>query len=481
MKEVLIRVDNGNFISEARGYQFDIHIARGECIGVYVDEHITSGTAYLDIFKGYSRLKSGKAFCCGERVDSIELARWIDQNCIIIDKKRFDSKELTARDFIMALGKSPLGYRQRKLARQRMQAQESVKMLCAMGITFPLEQKLAFLSILDYFRLAVFRAWFWSCQLLVLDRMTEILRRRDLELLMNCVQLLLGQGIAVFLFDMDEEFLYRYVNRLDIVKNRKTFYRLYPAEFDDRLYEILGWERKRDGAERIEPMQQGNETVLDVSELVFSAVAPLNFRIRSGEIAFLRDENYNTVSRLHNCFLGRQGWISGTFRLDGIVYDPAALFKLIGTKIGIQIERPDRPGGVLFDNMTALDNLSSCLLAKAGQHIIRKRLTDSILDEASRWFSREDLLRPLNEWSLPQRLRFSYFKWYFVNPRLLICFFPFAGQESAHHEMIIDMLLMCARKGMAIWVISSGIDAICEKTENIEFLQRLNYIKEPLI
>ena len=156
-------------------------------------------------------------------------------------------------------------------------------------------------------------------------------------------------------------------------------------------------------------------------------------------------------------------------------------FKLIGTKIGIQIERPDRPGGVLFDNMTALDNLSSCLLAKAGQHIIRKRLTDSILDEASRWFSREDLLRPLNEWSLPQRLRFSYFKWYFVNPRLLICFFPFAGQESAHHEMIIDMLLMCARKGMAIWVISSGIDAICEKTENIEFLQRLHYIKEPLI
>lgn len=45
--------------------------------------------------------------------------------------------------------------------------------------------------------------------------------------------------------------------------------------------------------------------------------------------------------------------------------------------------------------------------------------------------------------------------------------------------MIINMLATCARRGMAVWVISSGIDAICEKTENKEFLQRLRYINEP--
>ena len=52
------------------------------------------------------------------------------------------------------------------------------------------------------------------------------------------------------------------------------------------------------------------------------------------------------------------------------------------------------------------------------------------------------------------------------------------GQESAHHKMIIDMLVLCARRGMAVWIISSGIDAICEKTDNEEFLRRLRYIKE---
>ena len=38
--------------------------------------------------------------------------------------------------------------------------------------------------------------------------------------------------------------------------------------------------------------------------------------------------------------------------------------------------------------------------------------------------------------------------------------------------MIIDLFVLCARRGMAVWIISSGIDAICEKTDNEEFLRR---------
>ena len=477
MKEELIRVENGHFLNDGNDYQLDIFIARGECIGVYVDEHLTSGTAYLDIFKGYSHMQGGTAFCEGRRAGPIELRRWIMQHSMVVDKNRFDSRELCARDFLMALGRS-ISRQQRRAARQRLHAPDTLRMAEQMGLTFPLERKLTTLSMLDYFRLAVFRAWFWSCRLLVLDRLTEVLRRRDLDQLMQCVQLLLGQGAAVFLCDMDEEFLYRYVNRVDVVKNRRTCFRLYPEEFDSRLYEILGWERRSSADRTVPPSGPDGPVVLQVTDLAFPSMTPLHFQIRRGEIAFLRDENYNTVSRIRDCFLGEQSWLSGDFCLCGRSYAHAELAKVIGTKIGIQIERPDRPGGVLFDNLTALDNLGTCLLPKAGRHIIRRALMENIMDEASRWFSREALLRPLSEWPLPERLRFSYFKWYFLNPQLLICFFPFAGQESAHHEMITDMLVTCARRGMAVWVISSGIDAICEKTKNKEFLQRLRYVNE---
>ena len=149
---------------------------------------------------------------------------------------------------------------------------------------------------------------------------------------------------------------------------------------------------------------------------------------------------------------------------------------LVWMEIGIQIERPDRSNGVLFDNLTGIDNLSISLLSKAGKRIATGRVKESILDEASRWFPRETLHQPLRTWPLPERLRFSYCKWYLLNPKLLICFFPFAGQKPAHHEMIIEMLVSCAERGMAVWMISSGIDAICEKTENQEFFRRLRYL-----
>ena len=103
MKEELIRVEHGCFQSEDCAYYFEISVSRGECIGIYVDDHLTSGTAYLDIFKGFSHMKSGKAFSCGRRVGGQALERWILQNSMIVDKYRFASRELTVWDFMAAL------------------------------------------------------------------------------------------------------------------------------------------------------------------------------------------------------------------------------------------------------------------------------------------------------------------------------------------------------------------------------------------
>ena len=474
MKEELIRVEHGCFQSEDCAYYFEISVSRGECIGIYVDDHLTSGTAYLDIFKGFSHMKSGKAFSCGRRVGGQALERWILQNSMIVDKYRFESRELTVQDFLLALGK-PADRSQRQIGEQRLRRPEAAAMMQQMELCSPPNLSLAELSMLDYYRLCVFRVWLWKSELLILDRLTEILRQKDLEKLMQCVRLLLEQGTAVILFDLDEAFMYRCSDRIDVIKNRKTCYRLYPEEYGEKLYEILGWKCRSSGMKLV-GQYSGDDLVLRASDLTFPGVPPLNFQIRSGEIACLRDENYSTAEQLRNCFLGGQRWLAGTFCLSGTVYTHGELGGLIGTEIGIQMERPDRPNGVLFDNLTALDNLSTCLLPKAGKRIAARQVTENILSEASRWFPREDLQKPLRAWSLPQRLRFSYYKWYLLNPKLLICFFPFAGQETAHHEMIIDMLVTCAKRGMAIWVISSGIDAICEKTENQEFLRRLRYL-----
>ena len=124
MKEELIRVEHGCFQSEDEEYYFDISIARGECIGIYVDDHLTSGTAYLDIFKGCTHMKRGKAFSCGCRVGGQALERWILQKSTIVDKYRFESRELTVRDFLLALWK-PMNREQRKGVERSLRSPEA--------------------------------------------------------------------------------------------------------------------------------------------------------------------------------------------------------------------------------------------------------------------------------------------------------------------------------------------------------------------
>lgn len=188
MREEVIRVEHGCFQRENLTYRFDISISRGECVGVYVDDHLTSGTAYLDVFKGGTHMKSGRAFTQGRRVGTPELERWLQQNSMIVDKHRFDSGELTVGDFVVSLGKL-MNWRQRKSAEERLREPESVAVLGQMGLNVPPEMKLAELSRLDYYRLCAFRVWFWEGGLLLLDRLTEILRQRDVEKLMQCVRL----------------------------------------------------------------------------------------------------------------------------------------------------------------------------------------------------------------------------------------------------------------------------------------------------
>lgn len=474
MKEELIRVEHGCFQHGEREYRFELSVSRGECIGVYVDDHLTSGAAYLGFFKGQTHMRGGKAFFGGRRVSGQVLERQVTQKSTILDKHRFDSVELTVRDFLLALGKTS-GRGQRAALERRLTGPEALALMEQMSLSLPMERRLTEVSLLDYYRLTVFRSWLLESEFLILDRLTEILRQRDLDRLMECVRLLQEQGTAVIVFDLDETFMHRCADRIDVVKDQATCYRLYPEEYGETLYAVLGWECRSTGLKQ-RGHYDGGPTVLRVSDWVFPGMQPMDLEIRGGEIAFLRDENYSTALRLRSCFLDGAHWLSGSFVLGGRQCAPGEVARLIGTEIGIQTERPDRSSGALFEDLTALDNLSLCLLPKAGKHILSRPLTASILAEASRWFTPEALQQPLRMWSLPERLRFSYYKWYLLGPKLLICFFPFAGQETAHHEMIVEMLTLCAERGIAVWVISSGIDAICEKTENDEFLRRLRYI-----
>ncbi|MBE6006689.1 MAG: hypothetical protein E7238_05985 [Sarcina sp.] len=484
MIEELIRIEHGSFRHGETEYAIDLSISGGDCIGIYVDNHRSSGTACMEIFRGRTDFTGGRAFCRGIRTGRQEMSRWICDNTVVIDRHRFDTKELTAIDFVTALGPS--------ISRQMVQTPEAARIRDRMRMTFPWETRLVDLSMPDYYRLAAFRAWLSGRKILVLDRITEILRIEDLRGFMQCAGILLEQGMALVLLDLDESFMFRYASRIDIMKNCRLCYRLFPEEYGKKLYDILGWQPgagqrpalRTGSAAEFRPLRRPRHTsdggpgepCLRVSNLTFGTLATMNFELRGGEIGLTRDEDYRTGSFIRDCILGKREWDAGGIWLEGQPLKKKDLKRKLGSRIGLQIEMPDRPGGILFDNLTALENLTGSLIPKAGKHLVNAGMVNSVLDVASEWFDRQDLLKPVSEWPMPERLRLAYYKWYLINPGLLICLFPFLGQESNHHEMIVDLLVLCAKRGMAVWIISSGIDMICEKAANREFHERIRHL-----
>ena len=154
MKEELIRIEHGVFRSDTGEYRFDISVSCGECIGVYVDEYLTSGTAYLDLFKGRLALTDGRAFCCGSKTGAAVIEHWIRQNTMLVDKSRFAGRELTMRDFVLALGRTT-SYRQKNRSAARLKSLAATDMLRQLGLEHSWETRLADLSVLDYYRLSV--------------------------------------------------------------------------------------------------------------------------------------------------------------------------------------------------------------------------------------------------------------------------------------------------------------------------------------
>lgn len=473
MKEELIRLEHGCVQYAMEEYCFDFSICRGEVVGIYVDDHFTSGSACYGVFSGEAAIKEGRGFAEGNRMQLLDLSRWIRTNSQILSKYRFESKELTALDYITALGKN----RKKRNIKKLLETELADRMVKRMGLTFDWNMPLTGLSRLEYYKIAILKAWLEERKILILDRMTEILGSQELDELMDCIFLLLQNGTAVFILDMNEEFMYRYANRIDVIRNRMTCYRLDPEEYDGRLFEILGWDmNKKEGTSQEQMEEQKKGLVLSAEKLKFQGIPEMTLEVRRGEILFLKDESHIVAERLKECFLGKQDWESGSFVFENRELNYKESRHLVGQKIGIQVEMPDRTGGVLFQNMTAVDNLALCLVPKAKKHIIHKNIRQNILKEAKRWFDEDKLLQPIGTWPLSERLRLVYYRWVLINPRLLVCLFPFAGQEAAYHEMIIDLLVTCAKRGMGILLVSSNIDSICEKTDNMEFLERMKIV-----
>ncbi|MCI6043130.1 hypothetical protein MR857_07285 [bacterium] len=481
MKEELIRIENGKIRKGDHLLDIDVEISRGESIGIISDNLMNSDT-FLDFFRGNLRLEQGKAYFLGERTSMEEIGKKITESTMILERKNKFSPELAAWDFLVAL-RGGTGRNGKKEQLKRFHSPEAEEVRKNLEIDFQWKDSLAYLTPLSLCRLYLFKAWFYHYEIMVLGHITEVLRENDIHKLMEYVEYFLQRGMAFLLVDQESAFLFSHTCRIDVLKNGITCYRLFPEQFDQEtlIHIMRGKDHgKESNMDKINDKKEKNASisspVLEFDKVVSDMTDELNFQIRKGEIGVLLDYNYQTALEIRRIFLNEKRWKRGQIRVNGSTCSPAVLSSMLGKEIGIQLENPAKKGKTLYYNLSGLENLSSMLIPKMGSRIVRKKIEQNIMKEAGEWFDEKLLRQKISEWTPEDRLRLSYYKWYLVNPYVLICFFPFSGTDFLKYRIIMDMLTMCAEKGMAILMISTDIEGICEKINDANFINRIRYI-----
>lgn len=483
MKEELIRIENGKIRKGDHLLDIDVEISRGESIGIISDNLMNSDT-FLDFFRGNLRLEQGKAYFLGERTSMEEIGKKITESTMILERKNKFSPELAAWDFLVAL-RGGTGRNGKKEQLKRFHSPEAEEVRKNLEIDFQWKDSLAYLTPLSLCRLYLFKAWFYHYEIMVLGHITEVLRENDIHKLMEYVEYFLQRGMAFLLVDQESAFLFSHTCRIDVLKNGITCYRLFPEQFDQEtlIHIMRGKDHgKESNMDKINDKKEKNASisspVLEFDKVVSDMTDELNFQIRKGEIGVLLDYNYQTALEIRRIFLNEKRWKRGQIRVNGSTCSPAVLSSMLGKEIGIQLENPAKKGKTLYYNLSGLENLSSMLIPKMGSRIVRKKIEQNIMKEAGEWFDEKLLRQKISEWTPEDRLRLSYYKWYLVNPYVLICFFPFSGTDFLKYRIIMDMLTMCAEKGMAILMISTDIEGICEKINDANFINRIRYINK---
>lgn len=473
MKEELLRIENGLLPVKNKKIILDLEISRGECVGIFPDS-ISDSDTILNFFRGTMDLKTGKAFIREEQTDSVMIHREISNRVAVLERKTNYSPELTVGDYLFAL-KGSLGLRERSEMKKRFKSQESLEMKELLCGEIDWKERIRDLSPIDYGRVFLFQCWLYDVDILVFSFLTEYLRADDIERFMEYSELLLQRGKAVYIQDQSYEFLFRYAGRIDILKKGLICYRLSEDEYEkEKLYTAASGVWKSAA-----PVTAGRgKIVLEMDQIRFHEQdeEPFSMQVRSGEIAVIRDNDYKTASRLVNTLAGGQRWKEGEIRINGKKVTPGILKSYLGKKTGIQTSVTSRKESTLFKNLTGLENLSLVLAPKAGKRVVRKKLEQNILQECSRWFPEEQMLKKTGEWSQKDYLILSYLKWYMLNPGILICFFPFNGLEYYLYDLVMEMMLMCLGKGMGILLLTGEASGISSRCNNKEFLNRLRIV-----
>ncbi|MFN3281434.1 MAG: sugar ABC transporter ATP-binding protein [Tabrizicola sp.] len=335
-------------------------------------------------------------------------------------------------------------------------ADEALKLVKA---EFPATARVSNLTRTQKSLVAIARALAADCDFLILDEPTASLPADEVELLFSALRPLKAKGVGMIYVSHRLDEIFRIADRVAVLRDGQMV-GMRPVEHTtpEELVSLIVGRKAREIAR---PPVQDGPAILEVQGLRTSAVGPVSFRIRRGELlglAGLRGAGHEDIGRALFGIVPH----SGRVLLDGMAPDLAT--PQTAMRSGIGLVARDRVGESVAPGLTIRENafLNPSATGRGLLSVMSTGREESLARAiGSRvGLSPNDATLAIEALSGGNQQKVVVGRWLDSARRLLITEDPTAGVDVGAKAEIYHLLYQALASGMGVLVVSTDFEEI---------------------
>jgi len=354
------------------------------------------------------------------------------------------------------------------------------KAMARIGVSIPLDELVADISIADQQLVAICRALTRDIRLVIMDEPTASLTRKEVDALLAVVKDLQSKGISTLFVSHKLDEVLQIAERVSILRDGRKVGTFASQELDDEKLTLLMTGQTVEYTKYVAEGQKA-DVLLEVKNLSKRGnFRDVSFHLYPGEILGITGLLGSGRTELALSLFGVNPADSGGILVQGRRSNIGSVQAAVRQGIGYVPE--DRLVQGLIMDQSVGKNMVITVLRKL---LNRLRLIDSekMRDMIDQWVDELDVKipsvdSPVQTLSGGNQQRVVLAKWIATTPKILILDGPTVGIDVAAKRAIHETIRDLARQGMGIIIISDEVPEVFHNCNRIIVMHKGRFIAE---
>lgn len=450
MREEIIQLNN--VIMEQNGDRLvdgvSLHICCGEILGLIAFQ-AKGKEELVRLMCQNIPIDAGQVYYKHRMVNNYEHSDLSYNGVYVIERKSSLVKDLTVADNVFVLRR---GFKKYVIQRRVLRSQ-LLKLFAELEITIAPELVVERLKPLERCVVELVKAELQGCQLIILKDISNFLGPAELERFYQIIRNYRKRGMAFLYVGNHHEEVFRicdraalmYMGRIVKVFDAKELTTKHIMPYTAEYCQI---------EEAMEPIQKSEE-ILAFHDVYSQYLQGISFVVHRGDCVVLLDINNASNQEIIRIMLQQKPITRGKIQYEGKAFEGIKTKQYLRNGIAVIQDSPLET--MLFPEMSYLDNLLFLLDQKDGIHSIKKQYRKSILREYEPQVGPH--IHDLNLREVPTPLLYDliYYRMQILNPKLLFCIQPFAGNDMYARARILEQIQTLKERGIGIVIAAVNL------------------------